>query len=292
MDLEEWQRCNDFGRMLAYIAPSMTLRQFQLLACACCRFSIIWQRQLQEVGQVQIHAIEQHVDKRIEGQVGKIFWGGTDPRPKRDWLPGNIIGIELGIHAEQEGRSMVDALLPQLRGYVDSLAIEEVREREPFNWTLEELGATAWGNTRIEAGYQHFQAVDTMFHVDHEAIATEVESCWLRRWRQYVWAPELDELSSRLLREFDSHACHTVKDLLTDLILPTSIAAQWLAWNNGQIPALAEEIYNTRNFARMRQLGRMLENAGCSEQIILRHCQSGEPHYRGCWVLDRILGLG
>jgi hypothetical protein len=33
-----------------------------------------------------------------------------------------------------------------------------------------------------------------------------------------------------------------------------------------------------------------LEEAGCDRPELLRHCRSHQPHWRGCWVVDRLLG--
>lgn len=103
-----------------------------------------------------------------------------------------------------------------------------------------------------------------------------------------------------------------------------SIYDEWLDWNNGAIPRLAQYIYDYRTFSEMPILGDMLEDAGCTDQRILDHCHKstvcprcndvgtimvarGEPtqgtetfpcpechghkikHVRGCWVLDLLL---
>ena len=65
----------------------------------------------------------------------------------------------------------------------------------------------------------------------------------------------------------------------------------WLAWESGQIPKLAREIYDSRRFADMRVLGDALQDAGCRDDDVLSHCRSASPHVRGCWLLDALLGL-
>ena len=48
-------------------------------------------------------------------------------------------------------------------------------------------------------------------------------------------------------------------------------------------------IYEDRAFD-MPILGDALEDAGCTNAAILKHCRSGAEHVRGCWCLDLILG--
>lgn len=43
---------------------------------------------------------------------------------------------------------------------------------------------------------------------------------------------------------------------------------------------------------RLAVLSDALEEAGCDDQGLLAHLRSPLPHYRGCWVLDLILGKG
>jgi hypothetical protein len=53
---------------------------------------------------------------------------------------------------------------------------------------------------------------------------------------------------------------------------------------------LAREIYGERAFDRLPALADRLEQAGCTNPDIVRHCRSPGPHVRGCWVVDLLLG--
>ncbi len=83
-----------------------------------------------------------------------------------------------------------------------------------------------------------------------------------------------------------------------------------LRWESGIIPTLAQSMYDSRDFSKMPILGDMLEDAGCTDPQILEHCRRptkitintgpgdygdeylyvDDPHVRGCWVVDLILG--
>ena len=42
----------------------------------------------------------------------------------------------------------------------------------------------------------------------------------------------------------------------------------------------------------MPWLGDALVDARCTDDEILAHCRNGQPHYRGCWLLDLIWERG
>jgi hypothetical protein len=41
---------------------------------------------------------------------------------------------------------------------------------------------------------------------------------------------------------------------------------------------------------RLAALAGLLEEAGCKDTELLRHLRSPDPHVRGCWALDDLLG--
>jgi hypothetical protein len=62
-----------------------------------------------------------------------------------------------------------------------------------------------------------------------------------------------------------------------------------LAWNSGTVPALAQSLSEQRAWDQMHLLADALEDAGCTDSLVLDHCRSRGPHVRGCWVVDLIL---
>src|SRR5262249_51896105 len=45
-----------------------------------------------------------------------------------------------------------------------------------------------------------------------------------------------------------------------------------------------------RAFDRLPEIASLLERAGCREAELLAHCRAPGEHFRGCWVLDLIMG--
>jgi hypothetical protein len=64
----------------------------------------------------------------------------------------------------------------------------------------------------------------------------------------------------------------------------------WCLWKNHTTSRLAEAIYADRAFDHLPILADALEEAGCTDAEILKHCRGPGPHVRGCWVVDLVLG--
>lgn len=62
-------------------------------------------------------------------------------------------------------------------------------------------------------------------------------------------------------------------------------------WRREETLALANKMYETRDFSSMPALGDALQKLGCTNEAVLAHCRdTSRPHFRGCWVLDLVLG--
>jgi hypothetical protein len=55
------------------------------------------------------------------------------------------------------------------------------------------------------------------------------------------------------------------------------------------VRGLAEGIYGERSWERLPVLADALEDAGCTDAVVLGHCRSGGEHAGGCWVVDLVL---
>ncbi|VTU02327.1 Uncharacterized protein OS=Sorangium cellulosum (strain So ce56) GN=sce5710 PE=4 SV=1 [Gemmataceae bacterium] len=61
-------------------------------------------------------------------------------------------------------------------------------------------------------------------------------------------------------------------------------------WRTSTGVALAQGMYESRDFSAMPILADALQDAGCGNADILDHCRRPGPHVRGCWVVDLVLG--
>ncbi len=62
------------------------------------------------------------------------------------------------------------------------------------------------------------------------------------------------------------------------------------AWRTSTAVAIAQGMYESRDFSAMPILADAIQDAGCANDDILNHCRGDGPHVRGCWVVDMVLG--
>jgi hypothetical protein len=91
------------------------------------------------------------------------------------------------------------------------------------------------------------------------------------------------ELGKRILADI-------TREIIGNPFRPVKLNPEWLTWNDGTVRRIAQTIYDERAFDRLPILADALEDAGCDNADILKHCRSGGEHVRGCWVVDLLLG--
>jgi hypothetical protein len=75
--------------------------------------------------------------------------------------------------------------------------------------------------------------------------------------------------------------------LLTDR---PDIDPAWLVWRDGLVRSMAQTIEKERRWCDLPVLADALEEAGCTEPLILDHCRASTRHARTCWVINFLLG--
>jgi hypothetical protein len=84
--------------------------------------------------------------------------------------------------------------------------------------------------------------------------------------------------------------CGIIRDLFGNPNVPFRFEADWLAGDGRYAAARAGEIYRDGDFDFLSLLADELERAGCRDSTVLDHCRRLEPHTRGCWVIDALMG--
>src|SRR5262249_7196679 len=138
------------------------------------------------------------------------------------------------------------------------------------------------------------------WHVERVAEAAgaagEARSAWALVAARDVSAPNGGmpeaELPLQMRRSFcpDRQDCDSVEraaqaELLRDIYgNPFRLASFDPLWRTQDVVAIAQLMYDSRDFSSMPILADALQDAGCADSEILAHCQCAGAHVRGCWI--------
>jgi hypothetical protein len=88
--------------------------------------------------------------------------------------------------------------------------------------------------------------------------------------------------------------CELLRDIIGNPLRPVAIHSGWLTETVTKIAAAAFGDWKmpegTLDSDCLAVLADALEDAGCTEAVILDHLRGPGPHYRGCFVIDALLG--
>ena len=93
---------------------------------------------------------------------------------------------------------------------------------------------------------------------------------------------------SDILQHEMKHQINLIRDIFGNPFRPINFDPEW---RTSTAVALAQTMYDARNFHAMPILADALQDAGCEDAAILDHCRDeNNLHVRGCWVVDLVLG--
>jgi hypothetical protein len=116
-------------------------------------------------------------------------------------------------------------------------------------------------------------AVTQLVHPDHGNFSLDLA----HHTRDWVRAYNL---------ESEGHT-DIIRDIFGNPFRPVTFDPDW---RTSTAVALAQQMYDSRDFSAMPILADALQDAGCENAEILNHCRGPGPHVRGCWVVDLVLG--
>jgi hypothetical protein len=249
---QEWLACTDPTPMLEFLRGKVSERKLRLFACGCVRRAMT-------VNTVSSWGNAIELAERAADERG-------DWRAARAALPVPSGDISA---ADFTPRNTVEAIYDAF----DALIREEALEGNAFPW-VNSAAADA-----LSATARRFVLLACERATRHAASEEEIA-----RGRN----PETLERNHE--RAERKRQAAYVRDIFVNPFHPVALDRAWLAWRDGTIPKLAQGIYDDRAFDRLPILADALEEAGCTNADILRHCREPGEHVRGCWVLDLLLG--
>jgi ATP-dependent Clp protease ATP-binding subunit ClpA len=237
--------------------------------------------------------------RKIRLEVEKIVWPGPDlvmtgglpqtPRTKKvieyaideaQKLNHNYIGTEhllLGLLREQEG------VAAQILMYL-GLKLEDAR-REALH--LVETGCHP-AESRIYREDAPPYCPEAMGTVQQE-LEHQIEEL-VQQKEAAVAVQDFERAAS--LRDLVDKLKTKLEGLKHDWRFRHAIESSLLSWKNGTVARIARAIREQRRWSDFPILADALDEAGCTDGEVLRHCRKVAAHSPHCWVLDLLLGDG
>jgi hypothetical protein len=103
----------------------------------------------------------------------------------------------------------------------------------------------------------------------------------------WSWIDRPDDGSNTFKMDERKEQTTLIRDIFGNPFRPININPSWLT---STVLALAHQMYDSRDFSPMPILADALQDAGCDNEEVLKHCRGPGPHIRGCFVLDLLLG--
>jgi len=259
MTEEEWLTCTDPAQMLDFLRDGgrASDRRLRLFACACCRG--MWE----------------HLEDERSRQVVEVAERLADGR------------------ATQEELTAAGALAETARAEAEEVANRAMNAmfHGDFLWYAHENAKRFATRSAVlvasdPVGESVAAVVENSINIAATQCTAQLEAAWWG-WDVPAARAERDAVVSaaRKLR------CGVIRDVFGTLpFRPITLDPSWLAWGEGTVSEIATAIYEERAFDRMGILADALEEAGCTDPEILAHLRGHEPHVRGCWVVDLLLG--
>jgi hypothetical protein len=266
------------SEFLTYMHGKATDRKLRLFSCACCRH--VWDR-LSAADQMIVPLVEQWADGHFDLEELRRRLDAQNPQFLEDEWNDNESWYELRRRLRGDHPELLNDDSDQFT------YIEQYGSWFPELLLLPNAGRTA----RLTSGPMLKNAKWIPlepFKNRRRHIKPNDVGAWLNSWDEVG-----DEWVAASERAWEAELDWQV-DILHDLFgnhfVSVSLDPSWLSWNGAVVPRLARCIYDERRFEDLPILGDALEEAGCGNNDILRHCRVKREHVRGCWVVDLLLG--
>jgi hypothetical protein len=252
MTESEWMICRDPQPMLEYLRGKTTDRKMRLFACACCRR--LWS-----------HSPNEHVGRLIETAASLADGTAT----------GAMLQAELHkpLSDEMDAQGCNTGIVTALLYLIPTDKYDCPTAANGAAWVLR----NTWRDY-VRGGV--YLAIRDDPAADKTTIIALVRG-------EFGARPGIGQI----LEAAWSGEGHSQAQLLRDIVgNPFRRPAVSPSWRTGHTTSVAQDIYDNDAFFRLPVLAALLAEAGCDDAEILGHCTNHEPHARGCWVVDKLLG--
>jgi hypothetical protein len=249
MTEQQWLASSDPDEMLGFLGARVSERKRRLFACACARR--VWEF-LSREGQKAVRVAEKYADGLIGAE-------------------------ELRRAHRRSGTSRRSPWWRCLMGHDEEL------EATAAN-------SAAWQSVWETVNYARSPCVSPYVYQGRLWVrfrrgdVAKEDKNWERRWEARVTRDCEDAWWSERRAQADLLRC-----IFGNPFRPALLLASWLTWGEGTVPKLAKAIHDERGEQLLGVLADALEDAGCTEEVLLGHLRGPDPHAHGCWAIDLLL---
>ncbi|HEV3437459.1 MAG TPA: hypothetical protein VG122_08870 [Gemmata sp.] len=200
---------------------------------------------------------------------------GTQPRRMLDHLQRRMLDhLQKQLFVNGKSRKMRLFCAASCRSFWDHLA--DIRSREAVI-KLEEAADGKITNVELLSAEYEAENVRHLSPFGHAA------------WAAVVGIPYnvIHSLLKENRKKDRSKQAMLLQEVFGNPFRPITLNPTWLTSN---VFALAQQMYDSRDFSAMPILADAIQDAGCDNEDILNHCREPGEHVRGCWCVDLILG--
>jgi hypothetical protein len=104
------------------------------------------------------------------------------------------------------------------------------------------------------------------------------------------WSPEQRLAGTQARQVVERQQCDLLREIAGNPFHRSVFRPAWLDVNDGAVRQLARLIARDRDFHHLPVLADALEEAGCTDAVLLDHLRQPSGHVLGCWVLDLVRG--
>lgn len=249
----DWFACTNPDTLLEFTQGLVSERKYRLFAIACCRR--IWHLIADEPTRRLVEVVERH----IEGQASD-----------KEWREATNVFHEarrtnLSVHSSEE--------------YMAALVGQGLLTGEHAHIFTETYTRLAAWELRHPQATPHIQATP-----GHEGRAV---AHLVARYTASSLHPEVLHGQDCFWNSPERPIqCDLLRDILGNPFGRPAVPQTVLAWSDGVVLKMAHKIYEEGTFDLMPIMADALQDAGCSDDAVLKHCRQSGEHVRGCWVVD------
>jgi hypothetical protein len=225
----------------------------------------------------------------------------TDPTPMLEFLRGKasdrklLLFVSLCLGERFLGAEVVERYADGVVGSAEMAALRaSIPRRNPEDMaSLPRLGPD---DNEVQAMYRAVTASahDAARRASSAAWKSAALSGWMDGTMSGYGGDDWEGLQERYPEQEWLRQANLLRDIFGNPFRPASLDPSWLT---PTVVSLATGAYNERilpsgelDSARLSILADALEEAGCTESVILDHLRGPGPHVRGCFALDLVLG--